>query len=118
MDFEDKSVLDELRDVVEVAVEISADGKITMQEMFRLIGEIIQAASAVVDLADEPNEHYEAIVDAAEALFDQYVTPYDIASVPNWLEPYVKQLVRGLIRPAIEGLFEALADKEGPADGD
>jgi len=101
---------DQFAKVVDAAKEAVSDGKITFDEACRVIGIGVLAAADVVSKLANPNEHYEEVVTELEAIFDAYIAPYDIQPVPDWLESrFVDPMLRGMIRPMVTKLFEAIA---------
>lgn len=51
---------------------------------------------------------FEPAVAAAEQLFDQFVAPFDIPGVPNFLEPMVDAQLKRMIRPILKAFFDAI----------
>lgn len=46
------------------------------------------------------------VIVAAENLFDKYVRDFDIPGVSNLVEPFIDDLLKGMIAPLVGGLFE------------
>lgn len=74
---------------------------VSLQSFWALIAKGLKAAG--VD-----QSAFEPAVAAVETLFDQYVAPYDIPAIPNFIEPMVDAALRRQIRPVIQHFFDAL----------
>ncbi len=107
---ENQVMLQEKFDAIRARVaEAASDGKITLPEGFRILGEIVDAAAWAVRALKEPAE-LETLITDCEAFYDQVVQPLDLKAVPDWLErSVVDPMLRRAIRPSITALYEALA---------
>jgi hypothetical protein len=66
---------------------------------------------------------FEPVVEYVEQLFDEHVQPYDIPNVGPIAEAFVDRMLRRLIRPALQLLFDRFAsdgaeDPGGEQGGD
>ena len=88
-----------IKEAVEASLE---DGRLTIPEGLG-IAQLIMNTGKEVLASMEDDTFREDIIVAAEWAFDEYVVPYD-APLNDMVEAMLEKLLRGLIRPAIEGV--------------
>ena len=104
-------LMDRIEDIGQLAHKITTDGKVTIPEGFAFVGEVIEAAATVIRTLEDPQTHFEPLVEDCERLFDRYIEPRDIQGVPHFLEKrVVDPLLRSMIRPAIVRLYELVEE--------
>ena len=87
-------------------------GFIDFRQLLDVVAEVLKDGK--ISQTDAP-----AVVSYVEELFEMHVRPYDIPGVPPIAEAFVDDLLKGLIKPGVEALFEreALFDRFlGPDD--
>ena len=100
-----------LRRLVEVIRASTADGKITLPELWHIFGQITETASNLAGTLSDKQENFEPLVMALETLYDEHIAPLDLWLVPDWLEKrYVDPWIRGQIRPWVAAVYKALGE--------
>lgn len=92
-----KAIFDPLLEKRTIEVGMSAEA-ITFDSLLDAVAEVLKDGK--IDAADKP-----IVVKLAEEAFESYVRPFDIPGIPNLLENYVDDILKGLIKPAVEQLF-------------
>tara|TARA_R110002167_G_scaffold26461_2_gene91130 strand:- start:729 stop:1094 length:366 start_codon:yes stop_codon:yes gene_type:complete len=61
---------------------------------------------------------FEPVAEYVERLFDEHVQPYDIPNIGPLAETFVDKMLRRLIRPALQLLFDRFAVNADSGNGD
>lgn len=86
-----------------------SDGKVTLSELFSLVGDIGAAGLFIFEalygtgITDETNAKFNEVVEAAYAAFDANVVPVDFP-VNDLVERFMENQVRQQIRPLLEAV--------------
>jgi hypothetical protein len=104
-----ESYYDQIKRLVGEVKAASADGMWTTVEVFAVAGTVVQTAGHVIEGIKNPNEHFDEIVRDAERFFDEVIVPLDVPVAPPALEATMEAFARGLIRPALQKLLDAIA---------
>lgn len=80
---------------------------------FRTLMDVVASVLADGKLSEDD---FEPVASYVEQLFDEHVQPYDIPNIGPIAEAFVDQMLRRLIRPALQLLFDRfVVDRaEGP----
>jgi len=103
-----------LYDQVKVALEeirlAKQDGTVTKLEWMGITGELLEAASIVLDRLSDRQQHFEGLVQSCERLYDEYTDQIDIPKVPKWLEKRLFEAGKKFLRPGIVILYDFLGE--------
>lgn len=103
----EKCIDDLVRDVLKTGIDADDDGKISYTEAARFAGACIEAGLHVLsDLRDRSK--FDELATACEKMFDEYVVPYDIKVVPDFIEGAAEQVIKAQIRPQLANLYDYL----------
>jgi hypothetical protein len=84
------------------------DGVVTANGLVdRLIGRVREKLLALDILPSK-----EVVLAAASKAFDDYVAPFDIPMVPNFIEPYVDAQLKSMYMATIDRLYDAVFAKK------
>lgn len=102
-------VKDSLDAIVKTYRESKADGSLSLAEVWRLLVEAIGKLVQIAETFDGATgaEKKEAVIQAAQAFYDDVIRPIDLPGVPNFLENTV---VDPLLGKAVPYLFGGLVD--------
>lgn len=106
VDAEDGHIVDILTTMYEDYLEAKEDGRFEFAELYKLFGHLMEVAQHVIEIANNPSDHVNALVSDIEKIYDTYVVPIDFPGVGPIVERWGKSKVRELIRPGIEALLE------------
>lgn len=105
-----------LYDQVKLAIETlktqlvaaKADGRITVAEIFQLVGEAVSLlVAAASTLSVSGADKKQLVTDAAQKLYDEVIRPIDIPGIPNVIENTIVDPAIGKAIPYIvSGLIE------------
>lgn len=88
--------------------EISADGKVTLRELWDSRDEVLDAVTDVMAEAAEWNTQDKLyVIDAFSSLFDRWVKPIDIPWIPNSIEDMIKSYLKAKIIELIDERLNA-----------
>ncbi len=82
---------------------------------FRALMDVVASVFADGSVTEDD---FEPIAEYVEQLFDEHVEPFDIPNIGPLAETFVDQMLRRLIRPALQLLFDRFVarDANGPGD--
>lgn len=86
----------------------TADGKVTLKEGIGIFAEVLHAAAVAAGNLTDPVAGKEQLIQAAEQVYDEYVAPIDLTSVPNFIEKHLDKWLRDVIRPSISALVDRI----------
>jgi len=86
----------------------TADGRITLKEGIAIVGEVLHASAVAAGSLTDPVAGKEDLIQAAEAVYDDFVAPIDLVGVPNIIEPFVDKWLREIIRPGLSRLVDQI----------
>ena len=110
------SYYDQLKPVIEAALDIFEDGKVSMSEvwMFMLtLGDSMRVVlDDVKDLSDDDLTQLKA---AANQLYDDFVLPLDLPGPDFFVDPLLRN---GILPGLVEGAFRLAKNKLAKENGD
>lgn len=108
VDAEDGHIVDIVTTLVEDFMDARADGRFDLAELYGLFGKLMEVGVHVMDILENPNDHFNAIVSDLEKLYDTYVVPIDFPGVGPIVEKWGKSKARLLIRPTVESMLDSI----------
>jgi len=92
--------------------DATADGKVTISDVFKLLQLAVVELVAVVNVLAVPGaDKKQAVLDGIARIYSEVIAPLDIPGVPNWIEPVVDRVIGLGIQQIVGGLIDAAADQ-------
>ena len=109
---------DQLKPVIESALDIFEDGKVTMSEVWMFMLTLGDAMRVVLDdVKDLSDDDLAQLKSAASQLYDDFVLPLDLPGPDFFVDPLLRN---GILPGLVEGAFRLAQNKlakEGTDDG-
>lgn len=95
---------DRLKPLIEIALDATADGKITLGEIWTFLAALSEAIQVILQEANElSDEDLNALKEAATKLYDDYVEPLDLPGPDFLIDPLLRN---GLLPGLVDGAFK------------
>lgn len=94
-----------------------ADGKITLQEIWELVAEAIEALTRIFEGLNVDNAtKRRMLLEAIDDMYVQVIAPLNISYVPDVFEPFVDRMIGRVVHAmAVQALNYLLPDSIAPA---
>ncbi len=93
--------------VIELPVE-GYEGVVTANGLVDRLVKRVKEQLLVLDILPSKD----VVLAAASKAFDDYVAPFDIPMVPNFVEPYVDAQLKSLFLATVDRLYDAIFAKK------
>jgi len=100
---------DQLKPVIETALDILEDGKVSMPEVWMFMLTLAESMRVVLnDLKDLSDDDLTQLKAAASQLYDDFVLPLDIPGPDFFVDPLLRN---GVLPGLVEGAFRLAKNK-------